>query len=58
MGINGGTGIVGSGAALGGSGIHINRGGGGSGFDPDAQAFIDAVGADATISEYINTMFL
>jgi len=32
--------------------------GGGSGFDPDAQAFIDAVGADATISEYINTMFL
>jgi hypothetical protein len=28
MGINGGTGIVGSGAALGGSGIHINRGGG------------------------------
>jgi hypothetical protein len=27
MGINGGTGIVGSGAALGGSGIHINRGG-------------------------------
>ena len=57
MGINGGTGIVGSGAALGGSGIHINRGGGG-GFDPDAQAFIDAVGADATISEYINTMFL
>ena len=58
MGINGGTGIVGSGATLGGSGIHINRGGGGSGFDPDAQAFIDAVGADATISEYINTMFL
>jgi len=31
---------------------------GGGGFDPDAQAFIDAVGADATISEYINTMFL
>jgi hypothetical protein len=31
--------------------------GGGSGFDPDAQAFIDAVGADATISEYINTCF-
>jgi hypothetical protein len=29
MGINGGTGIVGSGATLGGSGIHINRGGGG-----------------------------
>ena len=28
MGINGGTGIVGSGATLGGSGIHINRGGG------------------------------
>ncbi len=27
MGINGGTGIVGSGAALGGSGIHISRGG-------------------------------
>jgi hypothetical protein len=27
-------------------------------FDPDAQAFIDAVGADATIAGYINTMFL
>ena len=40
MGINGGTGIVGSGATLGGSGIHINRGGGGSGFDPDALAII------------------
>lgn len=32
--------------------------GGGSGFDPDAQAYITALGADATISEYINTMFL
>ncbi len=31
---------------------------GGGGFDPDAQAFITALGADATISEYINTMFL
>ncbi len=39
MGINGGTGIVGSGAALGGSGIHINRGGGG-GFDPSTLAII------------------
>lgn len=39
MGINGGTGIVGSGATLGGSGIHINRGGGG-GFDPAASAII------------------
>ena len=30
----------------------------GVGFDPDAQAYINALGADATISEYINTMFL
>jgi hypothetical protein len=30
----------------------------GAGFDPDAQAFITAIGADATIGGYINTMFL
>ena len=30
----------------------------GVGFDPDAQAYINALGADATIAGYINTMFL
>jgi hypothetical protein len=36
----------------------LNYTGGGSGFDPDAQAYINALGADATIAGYINTMFL
>lgn len=44
MGINGGTGIVSSGSVLGGSGISLPKGGGGGGFDPDAQAFITAAG--------------
>jgi len=40
MGINGGTGIVGSGSVLGGSGISLPKGGGGGGFDPAASAII------------------
>jgi len=55
MGINGGRGIVGSGSVLGGSGISLAGGGGN---DPDAQAAIDAIGADATIGGYLNQLFL
>ncbi len=58
MGINGGTGIVSSGSVLGGSGISLPKGGGGGGFDPDAQAAITAIGADATIGGYLNQLFL
>lgn len=54
MGINGGRGIN-SGLVLGGSGINIA---GGGGFDPDAQAAITAIGADATIGGYLNQLVL
>ncbi len=51
MGINGGTGIVGSGAALGGSGIHINRGGGQEPFTFGNALQFDGVNDYVDISE-------